>query len=89
MREKDSLAAFLQNFQNSRRNFIDPRRVCNATIFDRNVDINARQDSLPGEVHIVESLEAAHIYLSLKKLRHNERSIAHACRKAPFIIIPA
>ncbi len=67
MRKKDHLAAFAGDFLDGRRDALDAGRIRHAPVFGRNVEVDAQQDSLAGDVGVVEGAEwIAHVRLPVK-----------------------
>ena len=67
MREKNDLAAFVRDFRDGRRDALDARRIGHAAAFRRNVEIDAQQHALAGDIGVIERAERfAHGLASLR-----------------------
>ena len=62
MREQNDLAALVRDFLDRRRDALDARRIGHAAVLRRNVEIDAQQHTLAGDVGVVERAERfAHV----------------------------
>ena len=57
MREQDDLAALVRDLLDRRRDALDARRVGDAAVLGRNVEVDAQQHALAGDVGVVEGAE--------------------------------
>ena len=57
MRKQNDLAAFVRDFRDGRRDALDARRVGHAAVLRRNVEIDAQEHALAGDVGVVERAE--------------------------------
>ena len=65
MRKQNDLAALVRNLRDGRCNALDARRVGHATVLRRNIEIDAQQNALAGQVCVVERAKRfAHVSAS-------------------------
>ena len=65
MRKQNDLAAFVRDFLNRRRDAFDARRIGHPPVLRRNVEIDAQENALAGDVGVIERAERfAHVSAS-------------------------
>ncbi len=57
MGEKNDLAAFVRDLRDRRRHPLDARRIGHAAVLRRNVEIDAQQHALAGDIDVIERAE--------------------------------
>ena len=60
MRQQDHFRALAGNLPDRRQDAVDARRVGDAAIFHRDVEVDAQQHALAGEIGLIEGLESSH-----------------------------
>src|SRR5262245_60586520 len=62
MRQQDHLATFVGDFGDGRLDALDASRVGDAAAIHRHVEVDAKEDALVGDVSLIESAKAGHVY---------------------------